>query len=123
MRVNYADGRTAGYELAGAEGEQAWAAVQADPDEQANIRGVVLDGAAQRVAVQAPRQFQVVTYAATLDTDEGGAVVGESVQVQADDVRLTVTLLKSGMVRVLLARPGKARHLTQFTQRNRRSNP
>lgn len=118
MRINRADGATTAHDLAAGDPDGAWAQIQADPAAQDLIRGVLLDGAASTVAVQPPQGFKHLTYAADA-VQAGDQTVGERLQVQADDVRLTVTFLQSGMVRVHLRRTGHPRHLAQ----HRRTGP
>lgn len=109
MRLNLADGTTIGI----LPGTDAWRGLVADPGLATRVRGALLLLGGARGAVTAPKGFRHVSYSGDIG-QEGEKIQFELLRVQADDVRLIVTITHTGFVRVDLQKTGTPRHLAQL---------
>ena len=118
MRVNDRRGTTLHFDLGDPKELGAWSKVERDRHAQDEITGVILGGpGTTQVSVPTPQRFRSVSYRAEPLQKNGHGCNGERLIVQADDVRLTVLVYRSGMARVDLVRTGQPRHLSQFENR------
>jgi len=114
VRVNDRRGITTCFDLGDPKELDTWGEVEHDRHAQDKITGVILGGTGTaQVSVPTPRRFRSVSYQAE-PLQNGQGCNGERLIVQADDVRLTVLVYRSGMARVDLVKTGHPRHLSQF---------
>ena len=114
FRLNFEDGRTVSFDLDDRESRAEWEAIESQPAQQKKIRGSSMSVEAHTVAVTQPKKFESLAWSAEKVEGRSGEVVGSRVECQADNVRLSIVLYDSGLVRVDLRRTGKPRFLTQF---------
>lgn len=114
IRANLADGRTKAFDLDTEAGREAWQEIEGDRDRQHDLRGVIVVESEIAVAVPAPKGFRECLTRVEVDRSDAGEKRATRLVVQADDVRIAVTVYPSGIGRVDVRRTGKPRHLTAF---------
>ena len=110
LKVNRSDGSTLELDLL--EGE--WDARKADPAFQASITGLVLVGEAGMHALNVPRGFRTVSFAAEVvrkksKAGQVGEATGARIGWQADDVQGWLTVYYNDVVRMSVQRVGRPR--------------
>jgi len=82
------------------------------------VRGVQLEVVAHQVAIPTPKRFKVTSWSTENHFGPDGEVTAERLDVQADNVRLTVVVFRSGVVRVDLRKTGTPRDLPWKNEEN-----
>lgn len=110
IQANLRDGRTLSFDLRTALEREAWERCQADRTFQSQIQalGICHDGA--RHMLPAPVRFARVAYTAEV-LEKDGRPVAERINLQADDVVLSITLYtgQAKVARTDLRRIGRPR--------------
>jgi len=82
------------------------------------VRGVQIGVDAHQVAISAPKSFKIIMWSSENRFGVDGEVIAEQLDVQADNVRLTVIAFRSGVVRVDLRKTGTPRYLPRKNEEN-----
>lgn len=111
IRINLADGQTLSFDLEIPEDAVRWDTFRRDL--RSDVRGAILQTASGQTSVPIPRGFRTVYLSADEVPGRDGEIVGDRIEVQADEIRLSVVVYRrSPMTRIDLSRIGRPRMLT-----------
>ena len=112
LRVNLADGRTLFFDLSVPEQLKSWQSNQAAPSFQASIRGLAVSHRKNYIALPVPAHFSTVAFsAAPLLARNSGAMIGELIACQVDDIEVSCTVYHGDgeLARLDLKKTGRPR--------------
>jgi hypothetical protein len=116
VKANLKDGRTLTFDLASEVGSAEWQALQADPTFQSQVTGLGVHWDGELYMFPLPKTFLRLAFSAELLRDRKGAIIGERIGCQADDILGTLTVYFSAvpkLARYDLRRIGRPRFLSR----------